>query len=63
MCHPQIGINHILIVAHFVGRAIADLLFELNATRGTTLVLVTHDERLAARCQRQLRLNAGRLVA
>ena len=45
------------------GRAIADLLFELNATRGTTLVLVTHDERLAARCQRQLRLNAGRLVA
>ena len=45
------------------GRAIADLLFELNATRGTTLVLVTHDERLAARCQRQLRLNAGHLVA
>ncbi len=45
------------------GRAIADLLFELNANRGTTLVLVTHDERLAARCQRQLRLNAGRLVA
>ncbi len=44
------------------GRAIADLLFELNATRGTTLVLVTHDEHLAARCQRQLRLNAGRLV-
>ena len=45
------------------GRAIANLLFELNANRGTTLVLVTHDERLAARCQRQLRLNAGRLVA
>jgi putative ABC transport system ATP-binding protein len=45
------------------GRAIADLLFELNANRGTTLVLVTHDERLATRCQRQLRLNAGRLVA
>jgi len=44
------------------GRAIADLLFELNATRGTTLVLVTHDERLAARCQRQLRLEAGRLL-
>jgi putative ABC transport system ATP-binding protein len=44
------------------GRAIADLLFELNATRGTTLVLVTHDERLAARCQRQFRLSAGRLV-
>jgi putative ABC transport system ATP-binding protein len=44
------------------GRAIADLLFDLNATRGTTLVLVTHDERLAARCQRQLRLEAGRLL-
>ena len=44
------------------GRAIADLLFELNTTRGTTLVLVTHDERLAARCQRQLRLHAGRLL-
>ena len=44
------------------GRAIADLLFDLNATRGTTLVLVTHDERLAARCQRQLRLSAGRLL-
>jgi putative ABC transport system ATP-binding protein len=45
------------------GRAVADLLFELNATSGTTLVLVTHDERLAARCQRQLRLSAGRLLA
>ena len=44
------------------GRAVADLLFELNATRGTTLVLVTHDERLAARCRRQLRLDAGRLL-
>jgi putative ABC transport system ATP-binding protein len=44
------------------GRAIADLLFDLNTTRGTTLVLVTHDERLAARCQRQLRLEAGRLL-
>ena len=44
------------------GRAIADLLFELNATRGTTLVLVTHDERLAARCHQQLRLSAGRLL-
>lgn len=44
------------------GRAIADLLFDLNTTRGTTLVLVTHDERLATRCQRQLRLEAGRLL-
>src|SRR5690606_22910490 len=45
------------------GIAIADLLFELNATSGTTLVLVTHDERLASRCSRRLRLDAGRLVA
>jgi len=45
------------------GRAIIDLLFELNAQSGTTLVLVTHDERLAARCGRILRLDSGRLVA
>ena len=45
------------------GRRIADLLFELNARRGTTLVLVTHDETLAARCQRQLDLVDGRLQA
>lgn len=43
------------------GAAVADLLFELNAQSGTTLVLVTHDERLAARCHRQIRLAAGRL--
>ena len=45
------------------GRAVMDLLFELNQQHGTTLVLVTHDERLAARCGRILRLAAGRLVA
>ena len=45
------------------GRAVIDLLFELNAQSGTTLVLVTHDERLAARCTRVLRLAGGRLVA
>ena len=44
------------------GRAVIDLLFELNQNRGTTLVLVTHDERLAARCSRILRLAAGKLV-
>jgi putative ABC transport system ATP-binding protein len=44
------------------GRAIIDLLFELNAQVGTTLVLVTHDEQLAARCGRTLRLVAGRLA-
>ncbi len=45
------------------GTGIVDLLFELNAQHGTTLVLVTHDERLAARCGRSLRIDAGRLVA
>jgi putative ABC transport system ATP-binding protein len=44
------------------GNVIADLLFELNHAEGTTLILVTHDERLAARCARQLRLDGGRLV-
>ena len=45
------------------GERISDLLFELNKERGTTLVLVTHDERLAHRCRRLIRLDAGRLVA
>ena len=45
------------------GRVIAELLFELNQAAGTTLILVTHDERLAARCARQLRLDGGRLVS
>jgi len=42
---------------------IADLLFALNAQHATTLVLVTHDEKLAARCARRIRLEAGRLIA
>ena len=45
------------------GQAIVDLLFALNREAGTTLVLVTHDERLAARCSRVLRLDSGRLVS
>jgi len=45
------------------GEAIVELLFQLNRESGTTLVLVTHDERLAARCSRVLRLDSGRLVA
>jgi putative ABC transport system ATP-binding protein len=44
------------------GAAIIELLFELNQQAGTTLVLVTHDDALAARCGRRLRLDAGRLV-
>ena len=43
------------------GQVIVDLLFKLNAERRTTLVLVTHDAELAARCDRVLPLHAGRL--
>lgn len=43
------------------GTQIEDLLFKLNRDAGTTLVLVTHDEKLAARCQRQLRMSDGAL--
>ncbi len=45
------------------GQAIIGLLFELNVHAGTTLVLVTHDEHLASRCARTLRLDGGRLVS
>lgn len=44
------------------GQRIIDLLFELNAEQGTTLVLVTHDSKLADRCQRALELEEGRLL-
>ena len=44
------------------GERISDLLFDLNKERGATLVLVTHDERLAHRCQRLIRLEGGHLV-
>ncbi|WP_439862221.1 ABC transporter ATP-binding protein [Pseudomonas sp. MBLB4136] len=44
------------------GERISELLFELNRERGATLVLVTHDERLAHRCQRLIRLEGGRLI-
>jgi putative ABC transport system ATP-binding protein len=45
------------------GEAVIELLFQLNREAGTTLVLVTHDEQLARRCTRQLRLAAGRIAA
>ena len=45
------------------GAKIVELLFDLNKAFSTTLVLVTHDERLAARCDRQVRLVAGEVVA
>jgi putative ABC transport system ATP-binding protein len=44
------------------GRIIESLLFDLNKVAGTTLVLVTHDEALAEKCQRILHIDAGQLV-
>ena len=46
---------------HATGEAIMDLMFALNREQGTTLVLVTHDRQLAARCYRSLVIQAGRL--
>jgi putative ABC transport system ATP-binding protein len=45
------------------GERISGLLFDLNRQSGTTLVLVTHDKTLAARCDRIIYMDAGRLVA
>ena len=45
------------------GRQIADLLFAEQRDRGMTLVLVTHDAALAARCVRQVRVRSGEIVA
>ncbi|MDE2079886.1 MAG: ABC transporter ATP-binding protein [Burkholderiales bacterium] len=44
------------------GETVMALMFELNREVGTTLVLVTHDPAIAARCDRLLRIEAGRLV-
>ncbi|MEK8089306.1 ABC transporter ATP-binding protein [Thermithiobacillus plumbiphilus] len=44
------------------GERVIELLFSLNAERQTTLVLVTHDAHLAARCERQLRIDNGHLL-
>lgn len=43
------------------GQRISDLLFSLNREQGTTLVLVTHEQRLAERCSASLHLEGGRL--
>jgi len=43
------------------GAAVIDLIFNLNRQEKTTLLLVTHDESLAGRCRRVLRMQAGRL--
>ncbi|WP_395699310.1 ABC transporter ATP-binding protein [Aquabacterium sp.] len=45
------------------GERVMALMFEMNREHGTTLVLVTHDRGIAARCDRQLHIEAGRLLA
>ncbi|MEE9398584.1 MAG: ABC transporter ATP-binding protein [Methylococcales bacterium] len=44
------------------GDLVIDLMFELNQEKQTTLILVTHDEHLASRCDRSIQLEAGRIV-
>jgi len=44
------------------GETIMELMFALNAERGTTLVLVTHDRGIAGRCSRRITIEAGRIV-
>jgi putative ABC transport system ATP-binding protein len=45
------------------GKIITELLFKMNSDASTTLILVTHDMQLASRCQRQLQLDNGLLIA
>lgn len=45
------------------GRQVVELLFGMHSKTGTTLVLVTHDEKLAARCQRVLRMADGKILS
>ena len=44
------------------GRKIEDLLFDLNKTKGITLIVVTHDDDLAKRCSRQIHIKDGRIL-
>lgn len=48
---------------HATGERVIDLLFGMNQDLGSTLILVTHDQRLAARCGRRLEIERGRLKA
>jgi len=45
------------------GQAVIDLMFELNRESGSTLILVTHDPQIAARCAQRVELHAGRMVS
>jgi putative ABC transport system ATP-binding protein len=44
------------------GETVMQLMFDLNREAGTTLLMVTHDRSIAARCERQLVIEAGRLL-
>jgi putative ABC transport system ATP-binding protein len=44
------------------GEKVMELMFDLNREQGTTLVLVTHDPQIAARCERRITIEAGRIV-
>jgi putative ABC transport system ATP-binding protein len=44
------------------GETVMKLMFELNQELGTTLVLVTHDQSIAAQCQRKITIEAGQVV-
>lgn len=44
------------------GKQIVELMFELNQEKGTTLILVTHDEALSNRCDRKIKMVAGRII-
>jgi len=48
---------------HTTGEAVADLLFARSAAAGATLIMVTHDEALARRCRRVMRLEDGRVIS
>lgn len=47
---------------HATGQSVMDLMFELNRELGTTLILVTHDEKIAQRCLQRIHIQAGRLM-
>lgn len=44
------------------GETVMELMFDLNREQGTTLVLVTHDRAIAARCERRITIEAGRMA-
>jgi putative ABC transport system ATP-binding protein len=48
---------------HATGARVMQLMFDMNRELGTTLVMVTHDRAIAARCERQLTIEAGRIVS